>query len=67
MAKPSWIWKETAEVIGVLGIIASIVFLGYEMRQNTIAVRSEASLGLQNQISSLYELLLDDPMKSPID
>ena len=66
VAKPSWIWKETAEVIGVLGIIASIVFLGYEMRQNTIAVRSEA-LGLQNQISSLYELLLDDPMKSPID
>ena len=62
VAKPSWIWKEIAEVIGVLGIIAGIVFLGYEMRQNTIAVRSEASQGLQNQIASVYQMLMDDSM-----
>ena len=42
MTEPSWVWKEAAEVIGVLGIIAGIIFLGYEMRQNTVAVRSAA-------------------------
>lgn len=62
LANPSRIWKETAELVGVLGIIAGILFLGYEIRQNTIAVRSEASQGMQNQITSIYEMLLNDPM-----
>ena len=30
----SWVWKETAKVLGVLGIIAGIVFLGFELSQN---------------------------------
>ncbi len=42
MAKPSWIWKDTAEVIGVLGIIAGIVFLGFELRQNNELLEAEA-------------------------
>ena len=40
MAGPSWIWKETAEVIGVLGVIASLIFVALEIRQNTDAIRS---------------------------
>ena len=34
------IWRETAEVIGVLGVIASLIFVALEIRQNTDAVRS---------------------------
>jgi len=37
-----WVWKETAEVLGVLGIIAGIVFLGFELRQNNDLMVSEA-------------------------
>ncbi len=62
MAIAKWVWKETAEVIGVLGIIAGIIFLGYEIRQNTTAVRSEASQGLQDQILGIYDMLMNDPM-----
>jgi len=40
MAKPSWIWKETAEVLGVLGVIASLIFVAFEIRENTRATRS---------------------------
>ena len=40
MAKASWIWKETAEIIGVLGVIASLIFVAFEIRQNTQATRS---------------------------
>ena len=40
MAGPSWIWKETAEVIGVVGVIASLIFVAFEIRQNTDAIRS---------------------------
>ena len=34
------IWRETAEVIGVLGVISSLIFVALEIRQNTNAVRS---------------------------
>ena len=42
MRLEKWIWKETAEVLGVIGIIAGMVFLGFEMRQNTLAIRATA-------------------------
>ena len=35
-------WKETAEVLSVVGIIAGIVFLGFELRQNNELMVSEA-------------------------
>ena len=40
MAQPSWVWREIAEVIGVLSVVASLVFVALEIRQNTDAVRS---------------------------
>jgi len=40
VAQPSWVWRETAEVIGVLSVVASLVFVALEIRQNTDAVRS---------------------------
>lgn len=42
LALDKWAWKETAEVVGVLGIIAGIVFLGYELRQNNALMAAEA-------------------------
>ena len=27
----NWIWKETAEVLGVLSVIASMIFVGVEI------------------------------------
>jgi hypothetical protein len=49
--------------IGLLanvGVLAGIVFLAIELRQNTLAVRSEASQGIQGQIADLYSLLTTD-------
>ena len=40
MSSSKWIWKETAEVIGVIGVIASLIFVAFEIRQNTQATRS---------------------------
>ena len=34
------VWRETAEVMGVLGVIGSLIFVALEIRQNTNAVRS---------------------------
>ena len=53
MAKPSWIWKETAEVLGVLGVIGSLIFVALEIRQNTNAVRSAS---IQSILDSSIQL-----------
>ena len=42
MAIANWVWKETAEVLGVVGIIAGIAFLGFELRQNNELMEAEA-------------------------
>ena len=49
MAKPNWIWKETAEVLGVLGVIASLIFVAFEIRQNTNAVQSATIQAISEQ------------------
>ena len=49
VAIKSWIWKEIAEVIGVLGIIAGIVFLGFELRQNNDFLAAQARYNLRVQ------------------
>ncbi len=34
--------KEVIEMLGVIAVVASLVFVGYEIRQNTIAARASA-------------------------
>ena len=53
---------QTVTIFANIGVIAGIVFLGFEIRQNTMAVKSEASIGVQSQIQSIYNMLLVDPM-----
>ena len=43
-------------------MIAGIVLLTYEIRQNTAAVRTEAPQGIQNQVGAVYTLISTDPL-----
>ena len=47
-------------VLANIGVLAGIVFLAIELRQNTVAVRSEASQGIQGQIADVYSLMATD-------
>ena len=42
MAKVSWIWRETAEVLGVLGVVGSLIFVAFEIQQNNELLAAEA-------------------------
>ena len=53
---------QSITILANLGVIAGIVFLGYEMRQNTIAVRSAAAQGIVDQLSAGYEMLIGESM-----
>jgi hypothetical protein len=61
VTKSSWIWKETAEVIGVLGVIATLIFVALEIRQNTDAVRSATVQDISRWSYDATLLLLDYP------
>ena len=60
MAKPSWIWKETAEILGVIGVVASLIFVGVEVRQNTNAVRGATLQAVSQQSLDLVMAGLDN-------
>ena len=35
-------WKDSLELVGIAAIVVSLVFVGYELRQNTAIARSDA-------------------------
>ncbi|HEY5622263.1 MAG TPA: hypothetical protein VIV14_00785 [Gammaproteobacteria bacterium] len=49
MAIAKWVWKETAEVLGIIGVIASMIFVGLEIRQNTSTVRGATLQAVSQQ------------------
>ena len=42
MTRTSVGWKEIAEVLGILGVIGSLIFVALQIQQNTNAIRSAA-------------------------
>jgi hypothetical protein len=61
MADKNWIWKESAEVLGVLGVIASMIFVGIEISQNTNAVRGATLHAVSQQSLDLVMAGIDNP------
>jgi hypothetical protein len=57
----NWIWKESAEVLGVVGVIASLIFVGAEIRQNTNAVRGATLHAVSQQSMDLVMAGVDSP------
>ena len=61
MATPNWLWRETAEIVGALGVIASMIFVGLEIRQNTNTVRGATIQAVSQQSFDLAVAGLDNP------
>ena len=61
MATVSWIWRETAEVLGVIGVIATLIFVALEIRQNTSAVRSATVQAISEQSFDVNMRLAEEP------
>ena len=55
------IWRETAEVIGVLGVIGSLIVVAMEIRQNTNAVKSATIQAISEQSFEFNRLIIENP------
>lgn len=51
---------QAISILANIGVIAGIVFLAYEIRQNTISAQIESASSYQPSISQLLVLLLED-------
>lgn len=53
--------KEIAEIIGLVAVVASLLFLGYEIRQSNRIARSTITYELANNYSEINEIVWSSP------
>ena len=52
-------WKDVAELVGIVAIVASLVFVGLEMRQDHTVARSELGAGSFESLASLRQQMIE--------
>lgn len=53
--------QEFIDILSVLAVVASLVFVGYEIRQNTIAARASAYQAIGIATASIFDSIAHDP------
>jgi hypothetical protein len=53
-------WKTFAELTGVAAVVASLIFVGFEVRQNTSQLRTEAARAVTEMVNDLNASLYSD-------
>jgi len=46
-------WKDSLELVGIVAIVVSLVFVGYELRQSTAIARSDAYTSFSSRFMEL--------------
>ena len=52
--------RNTLELVGFVSVIASLIFVGMEIRQNTTAVRGATNQAISDQATGLYLAIATD-------
>lgn len=53
-------WKTIAELTGITAVVASLVFVGYEVRQNTSQLRTDAARSVTEMVNHLNAGIFSD-------
>jgi len=56
-----WTARGIAEVIGLVGIVGSLVFVGLEVKQNSVATRASTNAGVADAFRELNLVLASSP------
>ncbi len=52
--------RQYIEILGLLSVIASLLFVGIEIRQNTTAIRGATQQDISYQISEIYKIAVEN-------
>ena len=55
-------WKDIAEMVGIAAIVASLVLVAYELRQNSAVATAQAVFDLNMSVDSAYRVRAQDPV-----
>jgi hypothetical protein len=55
MNQVKWSWKDVVEIVGVIGVIASLIFVAFQIRQNTRAIESST---IESILSHSYDAVV---------
>ena len=58
--------KEIIEILGLVAIIGSLIFVGIEIRQNSLAVRGATHQSISEQVTKLYMNVASDERLSEL-
>ena len=58
--------KEIIEILGILAIIGSLIFVGIEIRQNSLEVRGTTHQTISEQVTKLYMNIAGDERLSKL-
>ena len=58
--------KEIIEILGVLAIIGSLIFVGIEIRQNSLEIRGSTQQSISEQVAKLYLHIAGDERLSKL-
>jgi len=55
-------WKDVLELVGIAGIIGSLVLVAYELRQNTAIATAQAAFEINTSLDGAYRSRAQDPV-----
>ena len=54
-------WSNLAQVVGALAVVISLVYVGFQIKRNTSAVRSATAQAINNNYGDWYMNMMRDP------
>jgi hypothetical protein len=51
----------SSEIVGAMAVVLSLIYVGYQIRDNNISVQTQAELGLADQMSQWAKEVVDNP------
>ena len=58
--------KEIIEILGILAIIGSLIFVGIEIRQNSLEIKGSTHQSISEQVTKLYMTIASDERLSKL-
>ena len=52
--------RNIIEIIGIVSVVGSLIFVGIEIKQNTSAVRGATQQAVSSQVSEIYRIIAEN-------
>jgi hypothetical protein len=60
-------WKTIAELFGITAVVASLVFVGYEIGQNTSQLRTDGARSVTEMVNHLNDSIFSNAAFAPFE